>query len=249
MFNVIIIDDEPNAVALLTSSLNKHFKNAHVVATAHNVASGVQAIKANNPDLVLLDVRMPDGTGFDLLKQIEPVDFEVIFITAYQEYAIRAFKFSALDYILKPFDDEEFIASIKKAEASLQSSNTALNLSAFYENLNSKSAEFKKIVLKTNAHIYAVNIKDIIRLEAEGNYTNFMLADGRKLMVSKILKEYDDLLSGFNFFRAHQSHLINMNYFESFKKADGGYIVMTDKSTIPVASRKKEDFLKFLSSL
>jgi two-component system LytT family response regulator len=249
MLKVIIVDDEPNSIALIESIIATHCKNTAVVATANSVANGICVINLHNPDLVLLDIRMPDGTGFDLLRQIAAVNFKVVFITAYEEYAIKAFKFSALDYILKPFDEEELIAAIMKAEESLQLKNIGLNLSAFYENLNSKTTETKKLVLKTNDHIYAINVKDILRCEAEGNYTNFILNDGRKIMVSKILKEYDDLLSVHNFFRPHQSHLINMGYFESYKKADGGYIIMKDKSMIPVSIRKKDEFMKLLSSL
>jgi two-component system, LytTR family, response regulator len=249
MLRVVIIDDEANSVALISGALKIHCRNVNVVATANNVATGLATIQAFNPDIVLLDIKMPDGTGLDLLRQIDEINFKVIFITAYQEFAIQAFKFSALDYLLKPFDTNELVAAITKAEESIHSKNIRLNLGAFYENLNHKLMEPKKIVLKTADHIYAVSIKDIIRCESEGNYTIFILNDGRKLMVSKILKEYDDLLSGYNFFRVHQSHLINMHYFESYKKTDGGSVIMTDKSSIPVAYRKKDDFLRLLASL
>ncbi len=249
MLKVVIIDDEPNAREVIENTLLATCKNVEVVGRGDSVKTGMETITQHDPDIVLLDVQMPDGTGFDLLSKLPEINFKVIFITAHQEFALQAFKFSALDYILKPVDSQELSSAIKKAEETLENNNIDVNMKILYDNLKNKSKESKKLILKSLEQIHAVNVKDIIRCESEGNYTQFILNDGRKLLVTKILKEYDEMLQQYNFFRVHQSHLINIDYFETYKKADGGEIIMQDKSVIPLASRKKEAFLKLLSSL
>ncbi len=249
MLKVVIIDDELNAREVIANTLLASCKNVEIVGSADSVKSGIIAIELHNPDIVLLDVQMPDGTGFDLLSKIDEINFKVIFITAHQEFAMQAFKFSALDYILKPVDGEELSSAIKKAEETLEQKNISLHMNALHNNMQSHTKELKKLILKSSDHIHAVSVKDIIRCESEGNYTRFILVDGRKLLATKILKEYDEMLQQYNFFRTHQSHLINIDYFETYKKADGGTIIMRDKSSIPLASRKKDAFLKLLSTL
>ncbi len=249
MLKVLIIDDELNAREVIASTLLANCKNVTLVGTADSVKSGKVAIELNKPDIVLLDVNMHDGTGFDLLSQLEEINFKVIFITAFQEYAMQAFKFSALDYILKPLDSDELVAAINKAEETIENKNISLHMNALQSNMNNASKETKKLILKSSDHIHAVNVKDIVRCESEGNYTRFILSDGRKLLATKILKEFDEMLEPYNFFRVHQSHLINIDYFETYKKADGGSVIMRDKSNIPLASRKKDAFLKLLSTL
>lgn len=249
MLRIVIIDDEPNSREVISNSLLAHCENIDIIGTADSVKSGIVLIEKHNPDLVLLDVQMPDGTGFDLLSKIENVNFKVVFITAHQEFAMQAFKFSALDYILKPVDGNELAAAIKKAEESIEHTNLDMNMKIFYNNLKSQSKESKKIILKSLDQIHAVNVKDIIRCESEGNYTQFILNDGRKILVTKIIKEFDEMLQPYNFFRAHQSHLINIDFFVTYKKGDGGTLIMQDKSEIPLATRKKDAFLKLLASL
>ncbi len=249
MLRIVIIDDEPNSRELISNSLLSHCKNVEIVGSADSVRSGLLAIQKHKPDIVLLDVQMPDGTGFDLLSKFEKIDFKVIFITAHQEFALQAFKFSALDYILKPADGIDIAAAIKKAEENLGQNNIEMNMKILYDNLKGLSKESKKIILKSLDQIHAVNVRDIIRCESEGNYTKFILNDGRKILVTKILKEFDEMLEPYNFFRAHQSHLINIDFFVTYKKGEGGTILMQDRSEIPLATRKKEAFLKLLSSL
>jgi two-component system LytT family response regulator len=249
MLQVLIIDDEPNAREIISTTLLSVCKNAQVCGTADSVKSGIKAIEQFQPDIVLLDVQMPDGTGFELLSKLKEIDFKVIFITAHQEFAMQAIKFSALDFILKPVDGEELLAAIKKAEETIEQKNISVNMSALQSNMQHASKENKKLILKSSDHIHAINVKDIIRCESEGNYTRFMMGDGKKLLATKILKEFDEMLQGYGFFRVHQSHLINIDFFETYKKADGGTIIMKDQSKIPLASRKKDAFLKLLSSL
>lgn len=249
MLRVVIIDDEPNSREVISNTLIAYCENIDIVGSADSVKSGIAVLEKTNPDLVLLDVQMPDGTGFDLLSKLEKVNFKVIFITAHQEFALQAFKFSALDYILKPVDGKELASAVKKAEENLEQNNIDVNMKILYDNLKGRSKDSKKILLKSLDQIHAVNVKDIIRCESEGNYTQFILNDGRTILVTKILKEFDEMLEPYNFFRAHQSHLINIDFFVTYKKGEGGIILMKDKSEIPLATRKKEAFLKLLSSL
>lgn len=246
MLRVIIIDDEKNARDVISAIISKHCKQVEVVAVADNVVSGVEVIDKFNPDLVLLDIHLQDGSGFDILKKINPGNFKVIFITAYEEYALKAFKFSALDYILKPINSHELAAAINKVADSQSANNIQFN--AFHHNYSSKDKESKKIILKTLDSIYAVNVKEIIHCEADTYYTKFFLNDGQIIMVSSTLKEFDEMLSEFGFFRVHQSHLINLDYFARYKKADGGSAVLKDGTEIPVASRKKELFLQAIAN-
>ncbi len=190
MLKVVIIDDELNAREVIAQTLLDSCKNVTIVGTADSVKSGIKAIELHDPDIVLLDVQMPDGTGFDLLSKISEINFKVIFITAHQEFAMQAFKFSALDYILKPVDAEELASAIKKAEETLEQKNISLNMNALHNNMHNPSKETKKLILKSSDHIHAINVKDIIRCESEGNYTRFILNDGRKLLATKILKEF-----------------------------------------------------------
>lgn len=248
MIKVIIIDDEQNTRDVISTILQKRCKDVQLVATADSVRSGIQAIKTFEPDLVLLDIHLQDGTGFDILKEISPITFKIIFITAFEEYAVKAFKFSALDYILKPVNSIELAESVNKA-ASEKKLHSELEIGAFTKNYNNKDKESKKIVLKTLDSIYALSVKDIVRCESDTCYTKFFLLDGQAIMVSSTLKDYDEMLSEFGFFRVHQSHLINMDYFVKFKKTDGGFAVLKDGSEVPVAMRKKDLFLQAISSL
>jgi two-component system LytT family response regulator len=223
--------------------------NILIIGQANSVESGITLIKQIAPDLVFLDVEMPDGTGFDLLQKLKPIPFKVIFITGYEDFAIRAFRFSAIDYLLKPLDPTELIEAVKKAEESLSKEYLELKLNTLFSNLE-RPKDLQKLVLKTSDKIYSVNIQDIVNCESDKNYTTFYFINTPKLVISTTLKEYENILKPFNFFRAHQSHLINMLYFDHFIKTDGGNtIVMKNKNTIPLATRKKEEFLALINKL
>ncbi|HXD94164.1 MAG TPA: LytTR family DNA-binding domain-containing protein [Bacteroidia bacterium] len=249
MIRTVIIDDIADAQEELLTLLDKHCKNVSVVATAHNVKLGIEAIKLHRPNLVILDIQMPDGTGFDLLKEITKIDFKIIFSSGYQEHAIQAFKFSAIDYLIKPVNTDELIAAIKRVEEIDMVENIETKINTFHNNLLNKTKESKKLIINENAQIIVVSLTDIIRCEAEVNYTRFYLTDGRKLLSTKNLKEYEEFLSEFNFFRPHQTHLINIDYLESFKKNDPSCVIMKDKTVIPVAARKKSDLKEYLHKL
>jgi len=248
MLRAIIIDDIDAIRQKNISIIRENCPNVAIIAEADSVAAGVAAIRKFIPDLVFLDVEMADGTGFDLLQQLKPINFKVIFITGYQEFAIKAFRFSAIDFLLKPIDPDDLIEAVQKAEKTLNKEMLELQFSTLFANIE-RPKNLQKLILKTAEKVYSINVQDIIRCESEKNYTTFFLLNGQKLLVSTTLKDYETLLVPMGFFRSHQSHLINMPYFDHYIKSDSGVIVMKDKSQIPLATRKKEEFLNLLNSL
>jgi two-component system LytT family response regulator len=241
----VIIDDEEKHRNLIKSIL-KEDKNLLCLGEADCVAKGLALVEATSPDLVLLDIDMPDGTGFDLLKSISTIDFLVVFVTAYDEFAIKAFKFSALDYLLKPIDPEELLLAVQKAQKVQQQSQNQLQLAALLSNVESFSHQVKKLVLKDSDNIYIVSTQEILYLQADNNYTSFFLTKDRKIVVSKTLKEYEQLLENNGFFRIHQSYLINLAYLQRIDKRDGGSVVLQEKIYLPLAQRRKDSLLKML---
>ncbi|MCD4746938.1 MAG: LytTR family DNA-binding domain-containing protein [Bacteroidales bacterium] len=246
---IIIIDDEARTRKSIADILKFSPQNISLVAEAKNVATGITAISTYKPDLVLLDINMPDGTGFDLLKKLDNINFKIIFITAYEEYAVQAFEFSAIDYILKPVDPKKLFDAINKAHHLVEQENINLKLNALFANLENSASENKKLVLKTAENIYIVNTNDIIRCESDAGYTQFHLLNGNKILVSKNLKEFENMFDGYGFYRIHQSHLINLKYIDHYSKIEGGAVVMKDNSELPVARRKKDSFLKLLEMI
>ncbi|MBI5217415.1 MAG: response regulator transcription factor [Bacteroidia bacterium] len=249
MITAIIIDDETKARETIMQMISLYCKNVTVVSQADGVNSAFEAINLYKPDLVFLDIELSDGTGFDLLKRFNQIDFKIIFITVYDEYAIKVFKFSAVDYILKPIGPDDLVAAVDKAEKLYEKENINQTLSALISNLGQKQPELKKIILKTSENIHMVDLQDIVRCESEQNYTKFFFSDGKKILVSRTLKEYDELLCEFGFFRVHQTHLVNIKFIDHYVKGDGGYLIMKDKSQIPVSYRKKDQLLNLFNKL
>ncbi len=248
MIRVVIVDDELHLREGLSRLLERHCPNVSLVGVAGSVGEGKEVIRRQHPDLLLLDVRMPDGTGFDLLRQLDPVDFKIIFITAFDQYAVKAFKFSAIDYLLKPVDPDELKDALKKAEDILQH-DLRIRLAALENNLSVGSDHHKKLVMKTFDNIYIIEIGSITHCESEGSYSSVFLEDGRKIMVSKNLKEYDEILNDQGFYRIHKSYLVNLAYVERFSKVDGGFVILKNGVKIPVASRKKDQLLELFDHL
>ncbi|MFN8242078.1 MAG: LytTR family DNA-binding domain-containing protein [Bacteroidales bacterium] len=242
-FRTVVVDDEQYAVDFIISVIKEYCPSLEVVGKANNVAEGIAVIEKEKPDLVLLDVEMPNGTGFDLLSHFPEKDFNVIFITAFNHYAIKAIKFSAVDYILKPININEFIESIdrvtKKHSDDLLRSNEKFRI--LMENLRTPSPS--RLAIATSEGMEYLNPREIIRIEADRSYSMFYLAGDRKLLVSKNLKEFQDLLGEKYFFRPHNSYLINLKYVKKFVRKEGGYIEMTDGSQIPVSRNRKDIFL------
>ena len=244
--NVIIVDDEIAVRKSITTLLRESYPEINITASAGTIVEGYEAIKQHRPDLLFLDVELPDGSGFDLLKKISPVNFKVIFITGHQEYALRAIKVSALDFILKPFETEELHRAVEKALEAINHDEEQLKLQVLNENLQNKKI-LKRIILYTSDHLHLVSVSDIIRAEADSNYTRFWLSGGKRIMVSRTIKNFDELLSGSGLIRVHQSHLVNIKYIDKFVKRDGGYLQLKDSTSIPVSHNLKKQVLKAIS--
>jgi two-component system LytT family response regulator len=242
MLRAVIIDDEPDAVKFIDSLVTEYCDEVEVVGTANSAKEGVDIIRSTAPELVFLDVQMPHGTGFDLLSSFTEKSFDVIFITAYNHYAIQAIKFSAVDYILKPININEFIEAVNKVkEKRLSNEYQNLDYQALLENI--KAPKPSKLAIPTAEGIEYLSTSDIIRLEADRSYSWFYMSGGNKHLVSRNLKEYQELLSDMNFFRPHNSHLINLEHVHKFIRHEGGYIEMSDGSTVPISRGKRDLFL------
>jgi two-component system LytT family response regulator len=248
MLRTLIIDDEPHVRKTLSRMVEEECENVKLLGTAGSVQEGLQAINKYHPDLIFLDIKMDDGTGFDLLKKAEPVNFKVVFITAFDQYAIQAFKFSAIDYLLKPVDPEDLVDAINRAEEMIQQ-DFSTQLRVMDENLRTSDHNDKKILLKTADTVHLVKVRDIFYCESDQSYTSFFLSDGQKILVSKTLREYEDLLKDFGFFRVHKSFLVNLFAVSKFKKGDGGYLVMENNDRVPVASRKRDELMLLFEKL
>lgn len=247
MKKALIIDDEQRTRELIAKMIDSFDLGITAIPAGENVKSGLLAIEEHKPDIVFLDIQMPDGTGFDLLKAIPNKDFEVIFITAHEEFAIKAIKFSALDYILKPIDPEELRAAVERALEGMSQQKETPQFEALQNNIN--PTQKKRLVLKTQESVHVVDLDNIIRCEADRNYTSFYLTEGKKILVSRTLKEYETLLTGHSFLRVQQSHLINLNFVERYDKGNGGSVVMKDGSEVPLSSAKRDIFFQIIENL
>lgn len=247
MIKTVIIEDEQKSREMLAGIIQKNCPQLQIVGLAKNVNDGVEVIKKENPDLVFLDISMPDGSGFDLLEKVQGQKFELIFATASDQHAIRAIKYSACDYLLKPIDIDELKTAVEKVAQKKNASPNMENLNFLIQQLKKSDDSFQKITLPTGNAYEIVNIKDIIRCEADGSYTTFFLTDKRKLMISAGLKHYEELLPENEFIRVHHHHLINMNHVVRFLKEDGGYAVMSDGTKIEISRRKKDAFMDKLN--
>lgn len=248
MLKAIIIDDEKTSRDALAGLIARYCKNTEVIAQADSYKTGVEVIHKNKADVVFLDIQMPDGSGFQILEDINEINFEVIFTTAYDQYAIKAIKYSALDYLLKPIVPSDLINALQKAEQKKNANEMSSNIKVLLENLKTRT-EPKKIILSTSDKIHIVDVDDIIRCESDDYYTRFFFKDGKALLISKTLKENELMLGEQHFLRPHKSHLVNIKYIKSFLKNDGGYILMADGSKIPVSRRKREKIVNVISNL
>lgn len=236
----ILIDDEISNLENLRTLLEKHCPQVTIMATEQSVGTAVDAIEKFLPDLVFLDIQMGKQTGFDVLKLLPRRHFEVIFVTAYDQYGIQAVKFAALDYLLKPIDIEELINAVHKAEYKLATQIKTSQLDFLLQQLKKPDTNVSTIALQMQSEIRYVTLSEIIRCEADNTYTYFFLASSEKILVSKSLKEYADLLRPNGFLRTHQSHLVNPKYVKSWLKEDGGILLLTSGEKIPVSKPNKE---------
>jgi two-component system LytT family response regulator len=249
MYTTLIVDDEKPQQDLLSRMLINNFPGLQLTGICSSVDEGIERIKTVKPQLVFLDVVMPPLTGFDLLNRLTPVDFDVIFTTSHEEYAVNAFKVSAVDYLLKPFTLEQLTEAIEKFEKKMHLKQSLLHIETLLHNLDSHSYDAVKIALPTLNGFTFIQLGEIIRCESDNTYTTFFLRNKTKMMVSKTMKECEDILSGYDFCRIHNSHMINMQYIKDYIKGEGGQVRMCDNSIVDVSRKRKQEFLNKLNRI
>lgn len=238
----VIVEDEKHSRETLNNLLSEFCSNIEVVGLADSVSEAIEVINNQKPDVIFLDIELQSGTGFDVLNKIAHLNFKVIFTTAFEQYAIKAVKFSSLDYLLKPIDVEELQHAVEKARKAKDREVYRKKLETLFSNLKQQQPNLEKICLSTTDGFEFIDVSDIIYCKAEGSYTNFILKDSSSILVSKHLKEYENLLKDLNFMRVHNSFLINLKEVKKYIKSDGGYILMNNNDTVSVSRNKKDDF-------
>lgn len=245
MLKAIIIDDEINGAELLGHLIKDNCPSVSVIATETSPVAAIESIRKCKPDVIFLDIEMPEMSGFELLEQVKHLSFHVIFTTAYDGYALKAFKYNTIDYLLKPVIVSELVAAVNKLETK---SGTGKNsIEDLLKTLQGNQAKEKLAVSSQNEIVY-IETDNIIRLESDSNYTNIFLVDGKKITSSKTLKDYEAMLHNGTFFRAHKTFIINLDHVEKFVKSDGGYIVMKDQAQIPVSREKRQELVDVLGA-
>lgn len=249
MINTIIVDDEQHNIDNLVNLLQKHCPLVNVVATAMGADEAAAAINQHNPALLLLDIQMPGKNGFELLRSLPACDFEVIFVTAYDQYGIQAIKFSAIDYLLKPVNITELKDAVNKVAAHISNKKQNFLLQNLVAHLQvNRNRDEHRIALPGSKETRFVLTTAILRCESSNNYTMFYINTGEKIMVSKPIFEYEELLADYGFIRCHQSHLVNSKYIKSWLKEDGGYLLLEDGVRVPIAKQKREYVKKLLAN-
>ncbi|PQJ78388.1 LytR/AlgR family response regulator transcription factor [Polaribacter porphyrae] len=239
-----VVEDNIDALQMLLNDLENYHKNIKVIGTASSVVDAAKALRKIEPDILFLDIMLGDGTGFDVLEIIPDIKSKIIFITASDEYAIKAFKFAAIDYILKPYDNTALAIAISRAKEQIQPQKEQIKV--LNDIVKNPTHLPDRISLHTSEKIFIVDLEDIIRCKADNNYTTFYLNNNTKILVSKTLKYYSDLLKGNGFLRVHQSHLVNKKYIKEYIKSDGGYLLLKDNNTLPISTRKKAEIIGVL---
>jgi len=249
MIRCVIIEDELKSREALAALLHRFCPEVMVCAEANGVEIGKQIILEHHPDLVFLDIEMSDGSGFRLLEKFDKIDFEVVFTTAFEQFAIKAIRYQALDYLLKPIVPEELMAAVDKVKQLKVKKNSIKNIETLLHTYGSRPAETRKINLSTANKIHVVDTDTIIRCESDNYYTHFYFTNGSHLLIAKTLKEVESMLGEFDFIRPHKSHLINIHYIQNFNRDAGGVITLNDGSQIPVSRRKKEKVLEIIHNI
>ncbi len=245
---VVIVDDEDNSRDYLSNLLERFCPDVSLIGTASSVANAVELIQKNQPQLVFLDIEMPKENGFELLKKFETINFSVVFVTAFEKYAIKAFKMNALDYCLKPVDLEDLQKVIERAKVNLNRLG-GIQYKAFIENISNRENPFTQISIPIFNGFEFVHLDDIIYLRAESNYTQFYLKGGKQLLATKTLKEFEDVLQDLNYYRIHKSSMINMTALVKYIRGDGGTVHLIEGHKVDVSRRAKDGFLEKLNHL
>jgi two-component system LytT family response regulator len=246
MIRTVLVDDEIDSIRVLERLLETFCPHISIVGKADGVETALREIRASQPDLVILDIEMTQGNAFDLLNQLQPIAFQVIFVTAFDNYAVRAFKYSAVDYLLKPVDIDDLRDALDRVTEKTQEKGVMEKMKVLLDNMGTISLSQQKMAVPTITGLMFVAIRDIIRFEAKGNYTVIFLNNGDQITATRNIKEYEDLLPGSIFCRIHNSHIINLQNIQKYNKGRGGYVIMEDGSSIEVATRRREEFLRRL---
>ena len=249
MIKTIIIEDEPVSRDMLTLMLQRHKEDIEIIDACVNPADGIASISRHQPDLIFLDIQMPKMNGFEMLKQINNINFEVIFTTAFDQYAINALRISALDYLLKPVDDEDLTIAIAKCRERMLLKNPSQHFEQLFNNLTNKNPLDKTLALAASDGIRFIKMIDILRVEANGRYTKFYLLNKETILVSKTLGDFEEILSANQFFRIHDSSIINLNHIKKYTRGDGGSVLLSDNTELDVSRRRKEEFVKLIPKL
>lgn len=245
----VIIDDEVNARQALKNLLEFYCPEINLIGEADGVHSGIELIGQTNPQLVFLDIRMPDGTGFDLLRRFKKIPFKLIFVTAYDHYAMNAIKLSAVDYLLKPVNPIDLNYALEKAFSQIEmDEQLAQRIETVEENIE-QLPKNRKIILNTASNMYVLRLDNIVRFESDENYTKVHLSDKQVIMVTRTLKDFDEMLNDSGFCRVHNSHIVNLNYVASLEKGVIGQVVLLDGIKVPISSRRKEHFINRLHQI
>lgn len=249
MYKAVIVEDELKGMNNLKTQLAKYCEEIEVIGEATNIQEAQDLFDDPDfqPDVAFLDINLPDGVVFSLLNELRPVDFDIIFVTAFNEFAIKACEYSSIGYIMKPIDPEALQAAVRRINPK-KNNRIESKLDVFNHVYNNPNA-FEKMSISALDGIYFVNLKDIVRFEAEDNYTHIYLKNGEKITASKTIKAYEEMLQGLNFYRVHKRHVINLNYMRKFVKGDGGYLVMDDGKKIDVSRRRRPSFMEQMRRL
>ncbi len=247
MLTAIIVEDMIDALQLLKSDLETRHPEIEIIATAQSVVEAAKVLRKKQADILFLDIMLGDGTGFDILEIFPDLKSKIIFVTASDEFAIRAFKFAAIDYVLKPYSYDELDLAINRAKEQIQPNKERLTI--LKETLSAPEQKPDKISLHTLDKIIIVSLDDIIRCESDSNNTIFYLQDKRKIFVTKTLKYFSDMLKSYDFLRIHQSHLVNLQCISAYIKTDGGYLMLKNGENVPVSVRKKTEIIEILDKM
>jgi len=246
MIRTVLVDDETDSIRVLQKLLEKYCPQVAVVGTAEGVETALAVIQGTRPDLLFLDIEMMQGNAFDLLNQLRPLTFQVIFVTAFDNYAIRAFKYSAVDYLLKPVDIDELVSAVDRVSERSQQKNIIDQMQVFLDNMGTFNLATQKMAVPTVDGLIFINLKEVVRLEAKSSYTQILMENGEVVTATRTIKDYEDILPEGLFCRIHNSHIINLQKIEKYHKGRGGYVTLEDGSTIEVAIRRRQEFMRRL---
>ncbi|HEX5653509.1 MAG TPA: LytTR family DNA-binding domain-containing protein [Chitinophagaceae bacterium] len=247
MIRCVLIDDESNSLEMMEWLLKTYCPQVQIEAMCNAAGMGIEAIQKYKPDVIFLDIEMPHMNGFDMLEQFDKLFFDVVFCTAYDQFAIKAFKYSALNYLLKPVDPEDLKETIRRIEEK-KTTPSREQLDLLFQSIRQAARPtIQRIALTTGDGMIFVPTQDILYCQAESNYTSVVLRDGKKILVSKVLKEIDETLSGPDFYRIHHSYLINLNHIKKYVRGDGGYVIMDNDVTVSISRSRRQEFMDMFS--